>query len=491
MSAGETAGTWDDLVTASLVGTGRRTVPAWPPGLAVREGASPEERLLDAAAVGGALRRAGRVPARRADPLEQAGPDRRPAPPARAVQLLDLVLVQPPVGRRLLPALLRVWFDEAGRRGYRVHHGALPTLLTMATGDATLRPVVAPVLDERGRWLAGLRREWGWAAAGPLEPDDDPLDETSWARLPTPARVAALATRRHDDPARARDLLATTWASDPAPARAELLGIFAAGLSDDDEPFLEAALDDRSAKVREAARQLLDRLPTSARSRRLAALLRPLLSVDAGRVVVELPAAPDAAAVRDGLVPGPRGRSERAFWLGVLTRGAPLDVWTEATGLDAATVVATLDEPAASLELRQATLLRRDVAWARAHVAHGWEPALLVLLPGAERHDLVTARLARCTTMAELLQVVRLLDGPWTPSLSRDVVDRIRALLTSRNGPGPVDHGSLMEVLATRLHGDALPAVQSLAARDTPLHDPLHRVAHHLSLVPTILEAFA
>ncbi|MCW2813997.1 MAG: hypothetical protein JWN84_1452, partial [Nocardioides sp.] len=219
---------------------------------------------------------------------------------------------------------------------------------------------------------------------------------------------------------------------------------------------------------------------------RLAALLRPLVGVADGRVHVELPSAPDRAAVRDGLVPGPRGRSERAFWLGVLTRGAPLELWTEATGLDPVRVVATLDEPAASLELRVVTRLRRDLTWARAHVAHGWEPTLLPLLPDAERREVVAARLARCATLVELVEVVRLLDGPWTVEDSHRVLERIAVL-----PDGPADLDTLTLALATRLHPDVRPQLERLTARDTPLHDPLHRAAHFLSLVPTIQEAFA
>lgn len=479
---------WRDLTTAAVVGTGRRAVPDWPPGLTRRGDVAPEQRLLDAAAVGGALRRAGRTTGTRDEPLDAAPADRRPAASERAARLLDLVLVQPPVGRRLQPALLRVWADEAERRGVRVPHAGLVPLLTAATADRALRDAVVPVLDARGRWLAAQRPEWAWAVADDsagAEPVAD-VDPLAWAQRPTAQRVVSLAALRAHDPARGRELLATTWGSDPAAARAELLATLVTGLSDADEPVLEAALDDRGAAVRQTARDLLDRLPASGRARRLGALLRPLVGAVDGRVVVELPTVPDRAAVRDGLVPGPRGRSERAFWLGVLTRGAPLEVWTEATGLDPTRVVATLDEPAASLELRVATRLRGDLSWARAHVAHGWEPTLLGLLPADERREVVVDRVARSATLAELVDVVRLLDGPWSPEVSHQVLTRLVAL-----PDGSADTEALTLALATRLHPDARSQLEPLAARDTPLHDPLHRAAHFLSLVPTIQEAFA
>src|SRR5206468_3036992 len=102
-------------------------------------------------------------------------------------------------------------------------------------------------------------------------------DETTrrYATAGRADRLALLEAVRSSEPARGRDLLASTWARDPAADRAALVGLLAVSLSDDDEPFLEAALDDRSANVRQIAAELLARLPNSRRSARMAARLRP------------------------------------------------------------------------------------------------------------------------------------------------------------------------------------------------------------------------
>ena len=74
--------TWQDLVTASLIGTERAVVPALRiPGLpagAETAAEDPAAILLDWAAMATAARRAGRA-ANRAEPLPAAEPDRRPA----------------------------------------------------------------------------------------------------------------------------------------------------------------------------------------------------------------------------------------------------------------------------------------------------------------------------------------------------------------------------------------------------------------------------
>ena len=69
------------------------------------------------------------------------------------------------------------------------------------------------------------------------------------------------------------------WETDSAQDRALAVAALAVGLGPADEPFLERCLDDRAKGVREEAQRLLDRLPGSARAARMAARLRPLISV--------------------------------------------------------------------------------------------------------------------------------------------------------------------------------------------------------------------
>ncbi|WP_143219756.1 DUF5691 domain-containing protein [Actinomadura sp. CNU-125] len=83
-------------------------------------------------------------------------------------------------------------------------------------------------------------------------------------------RAAYLSRLRGTDPAAARALLRESWDREPAPDRAAFLGTFAWGLSLDDEPFLEAALDDRGKDVRQLAADLLARLPGTAYGERMA-----------------------------------------------------------------------------------------------------------------------------------------------------------------------------------------------------------------------------
>ncbi len=488
---------WEELSAAALVGTARRPVPpppVWPP--ASRPDASPEVALLDAAAVGSALRRAGAVPRLPATGPSTAGqepgpadPDDLPSPPARARQLLDLLLTQPPVGARLAPRAIEAWLREAARHGVRVHHGTLVPLLELATRSRELRGAVLPVLDRRGAWLAAANPAWRWAGAR-ASSVGDAVDRSAWAHLSTDRRAVQVRVLRATDPAGARTLVESTWGTDPGSARADLLTALEVGLSLADESLLERALDDRSTGVREVAYRLLDGLPDSGRAARLGAVLAPLLSTSGPlrrKVHVELPSAPGPAAVRDGLGAAPPGRSTRGRWMQRLAAGAPFHTWTRATGLDARVVVGTLEDEDALAGLRAAAVARRDATWARALLDRGWDPGLVRCLPPEEVMARVLARVASVTTAPDLLSTLRLAPRPWPEQMSATVVARLATVPRA-----PHQLPDLVAVLADGLHPSAGPAVARLAASgDGRPEDQLAQLAQYLSFVPTLAEAFS
>lgn len=481
---------WTDLAAASLVGTSRRQVPPLPgvlgPG---RPGAAREVALLDAAALGSALRRAG-VRAHEAAPVAAAADDERPPPPPRAVQLLELLLHQSPVGAALVPDLLRVWLDAAEDHGVRAPHHLVPELLTLATQQERLRTGVRRVVDARGAWLAAARPEWRWAVDDPgPAPVIGPVDPAAWARRPTDERVAQVVRLRGSDPAAARELVESTWAKDAAGDRVSLLSALRTGLGPADEPLLERALDDRSQKVREVAVPLLDGLPASARAARMAERLRPLLQSKGllrKQLEVELPLDPDEAGVRDGLTRPKRVGSVRGWWLQRLAAGAPLDVWTDATRADPEATWRQVTQQDARVGIVEAVLARGDADWATAVVADVWHPGLLALLPAARLETVATRQLAVAATLEQRVAVVSAVPGPWGPAFSRAVLEVLRAepeplVLVSR----------LTTTLAAGLDPAVRPALESWAATLAPgTRERVGRLCQYLALVPEIPEAF-
>jgi hypothetical protein len=285
-------------------------------------------------------------------------------------------------------------------------------------------------------------------------------------------------------------LVESTWDHDTASARRAHLEAIRIGLGPGDEVLLERALDDRAASVRELAAALLDGLPGSARAARMADRLRPLLE-HRGRLKrsleVALPDEPDTAAVRDGLTKPPRGRSTRGWWLERLAAGAPLTVWTEATGADPATTLSRLSDADALSGIRTAVRERHDSAWAAALLARAWEPTLLPALSPADREAALLARLA-AGEVGSVVAALGTLTTPWSARFSLHLLAALGA------AKAPALHVSpAMPHLLAGLHPDALGALESWLAQlrdDRHLANLLRNLLQFHSVKRSITEAF-
>ena len=337
---------WQDLVTASLIGTERAVVPAADipgepapadAGLADPDLAAaadlpsagshvdPAAVLLDRAALLTAARRAGRR-AGQADPLPPAEPDPRPPVSQAAADRLAGML------RGQNPELLAEWLAAAMARGLRPPHQLLPALLDRARRPGPAEPapsrlalprLVAEAGGPRARWLAALNPDWEYAATWLVMLSADPAsaarDQPGAAARDQPgaaARDQAGAAARDQAGAAARDP-AGAAARDPVGAEAWRLG--------------------RAAERRSYLAALLARDPAAAR---------------------ELVTGGWAAA----------GPGERAMFLAVL-----------AEGLEPA------DEPLLEAALDD-----------QAEEVRGWAAYLLARLPGAALGQRMAARARRC-----------------------------------------------------------------------------------------------
>ena len=370
--------TWQDLVTASLIGTERTSVPPTRiPGLPTLADVAedPAAILLDRAALLTAARRAGRPP-EHAELLPAAEPD--PAPvvsPAAALRLARMLGGE-------YPDLLTEWLKAAVTRGLKAPAQLLPALLDRARRvsptDPELRRLVAEAGGSRARWLAGLNPDWKFVTADTLTGDN------AWRLGDASQRRGYLAALRARDPDAARELIAGSWdaagaervmflsvlAGEPAASK----GQGSKGLSLADEPLLEAALGDRAEEVRGWAAYLLASLPGSALGQRMAERARRCLRLDQGirgtRLLASPPAECDAAMRRDGITPGPGpDRSQLAdrtrLMLEVLAR-TPLRTWTDEFRMTPAQITAVRSgdwAPVLFAGWSRAAIVQRDQDW--------------------------------------------------------------------------------------------------------------------------------
>jgi hypothetical protein len=343
-------------VTVATVGLSRRPLPQ-DPGDQPGAPGDQADALLEAAALHVAARRAGVLPVRGVVAPPPMEPDGSPELPPRAGQMLRQAMKD----SGLLADLLTVAADG----GYRVPAQLLPSLLDAASRTVALRPALRATLGSRGRWLAAHRADWGRVAdlsAGAGGAGNDAADDPrGWETGSRAERIAYLTALREHDPLAGRELLAAGWSRETAEERAQLLAVLSSGLSPADEEFLEAALDDRSAAVRSAARRLLARLPRSAfrlrTAARAAAVLR--LASDGRRRWLEatLPDSPPGPELaRDGILGSPPGTTvgARAWLLTQLIEAAQVEDWTRRLAMGAREIV--------SLEIRLAPDPGEDAA---------------------------------------------------------------------------------------------------------------------------------
>lgn len=478
---------WDDLAAAALLGTDRR--PADTTALPGRLGAAaaalppadPARALLGAAALATPYRRAGRrVATTAAPPTTPAAPEHvRCVPPAAAARLAHLLT---------LPdrELLRAWLRAAAGGGYRVPADVLPALLDLATRDRALGADVAPVLGERGRWLARQRPDWTrvlTAAAGGLREAVPSAAERAeqWEHGDAATRRSLFAALRTHDPAAARALLTASWRSEDGEDREAFLDALGTGLDDADEALLEQALDDRRKGVRERAVRLLGRLPGSAYNARMRARALAAVRVERrllrSRLVVTPPEACDRALVRDGVSATPPQGSgtavgPQAWWVQQLVAATPLSTWTELTGAAPAGVLDLPVDGGWGPVLLQAwtgaTLRSGDPAWAdalRTRVpATGRDlPSLIALLDPHRRAEAAADGLRRRgTPRARVDEVLALVPGPWPPALA-DAALAWLAAAPGRDADGV--QRERLRLLAHRLPPEAATHVRALAER--------------------------
>ena len=489
---------WDEVVSAALVGTERRRFDVAllagvvPPDQLEVDGA--EASVLAAAAVLASCRRAGRLPdAPRRPPGPAAPPDDRPVAPAVAVQVLELLLDGHVTVAGGNAALVGHWLAACAASGHRPPETLLVPLLLLGTATVDLRSTVAAVVGPRGAWLAGHNPAWSWTApVAPLADGGNDLD-ARFAIAGRAERAAVLDALRGSDPGRARALVASTWSSESAADRVALLEMLGAGLGDDDEPFLEDALDDRAASVRAAAARLLGRLPHSRRSARMAARARPLVRMEGRlrrRLAVDLPDEPDAAARRDGVDDRAEpGYGRRAWWLVQLVAGTPLAAWEEHLGTEPPEIVRLAAAETELLDgLARAVVAQGDRRWALALAARWPRPAVLAVLDAGDATAVAGRALAAgAVPDAALAALLEACAGPWPDEFSSRVVRHCRTMA----GRVPALVRPVLPVLARRLSPAVLQAVEEWISEDddeSAFRRDLRTVAHALTIRRTIDE---
>ncbi|MFI7447631.1 DUF5691 domain-containing protein [Nonomuraea sp. NPDC049714] len=422
---------WDDLASTALVGTDRRPYAG---------------DLLGSAAVEVVRRRAGWRPGRPGEPV-RAPDEEQEAVSRRAAERLVRILGGE--HERVLPE----WLSVAAGSGRRAPAYVLPELLHRGRRDASMRADLGVLAGRRGRWLAERNPVWAYLL-------EEPTGET-WELGSAADRRDHLRRLRAAEPGEARRLLESTWERETPDDRAVFVQVLAEGLSMDDEPFLEAALDDRRREVRQGAANLLTRLPGSRLSQRMAARARACLTVEPATITVEAPSSCDKAMERDGIRPkAPRGVGERAWWLQQVIARAPLQMWGESPGAMLRKKIPDWESEVKTAWVR-AAVLQREPAWARAMFACDPISDLLVALGPAEQQELAAGFTTEHDLDSQLIMVLGGVSPSWQETLATAVLRKIIQVATTQ----PWNLGELVRLAGERID----PAFADLAEDYSPV----------------------
>ncbi|MEV4217694.1 DUF5691 domain-containing protein [Nonomuraea sp. NPDC049725] len=410
---------------------------------------------------------------------EEQGVVGRPAPEKGQPVPMQQAAIGPPapeeeqavIGRAAAGRLVRImggeqrrllgeWLEAAAATGRRVPPAVLPELLEHGLSDRSIRAHIGRLAGRRGRWLAERAERWAYLL-------EEPTGET-WELGSAADRLAYLRRLRAAEPGEARRLLESTWERETPDDRAAFMAVMATGLSMDDEPFLEAALDDRRREVRQEAANLLTRLPGSRLAGRMAERARRCLTVGPAVIHVEAPEACDKAMERDGVrAKPPRGIGERAWWLQQVIARAPLSTWELPPHRMLRKRMPEWHDEVRAAWVR-AAVLQRDPEWARAMFA--WDPIadLLEALPPDEQQELAAGFVNDHDPDGQLIMVLGGVAPCWRERLATAVLRKIVRVAATQ----PWNLGELVRLAGERID----PALAALAEGFSPV-PPVQEVA--------------
>jgi hypothetical protein len=337
--------------------------------------------------------------------------------------------------------VLPEWLAAMNRAQKRVPEEQLPALLDHGRVELSLRRMIVAVAGRRGEWLSTQNPNWRYATR--IEEND------LWETGSREARLLLLEELRTIDPAKALELLATTWPQESAKDRVVFLEKFAIGMSSSDESFLNEAIHDRSVEVRRVARMLLAGLPNSDFSRRLRQLANQILSfkkplIGKARIEVTLPEDPiEWLKANDIEIDNPprnttQSVGPKAWALKEMISLIPVTHWNELWKKTPIEIIRAGDESewreSFALGFLAAARRDRDPAWIEALVfftaTDPKQPPLIELvayLPAARLEALSLNALK--SESAELHSALPLLlahRSAWSDQLSRAVVKSVK-----------------------------------------------------------------
>lgn len=292
----------------------------------------PERRLLRTVAGAKLRERAGWIPKIADGALpELCERDARELCSSQVAQHLTAIIRGDNLGTsRLLPE----WIDAATAMDVRIPPEMLPLMLDSANIFHRLRSHIGQFAGERGVWLTtiGHHEAWCWLVPQAFL--------HLWYEPQNIHRYGIIERLRFNDPAKARELIADVWETEPDRTRYSLLKTLDNQLSVDDEEFLESIFDDASPATQKIIVELLAKIPQSQFCQKMMRLGIEMLVLEAAvnglTAVMKYPEAIDDDLIRYGMY---EERINNKTLIKRVVKHIPPKFWCEQWAMNAGEVI--------------------------------------------------------------------------------------------------------------------------------------------------------
>lgn len=250
---------WQHIINTSMIGTDKKNITSadLPASLLVpaniifeNESSDKEEKFLQIASLLFNYRQSGVTPLKKEQAtISIATAEEKPFCNNKPQQVLKDILSEESI------PLLKFWLQQCNSKDQIVQPEMVATLFEIATTQKPLQSLITKCCGKRGEWLSQFNNAWNFSTAQ--------SSEELWQTGSPEQRRTVLKEIRDSDPATARDWVQQVWPQEDAATRTSFLEILENNISHDDINFLESISTDKSKKVKEAALDLLKKIPSS------------------------------------------------------------------------------------------------------------------------------------------------------------------------------------------------------------------------------------
>lgn len=480
--------TWNNLVNTALLGTGKKqaaadaVLPALQPVWETiqQQAVDEADAFLQLTALTDAWQQSGVQPLPRGEAsCADAPAEEKPYCNNAAARVLKDILAEENA------LLLEYWLLQCAAKQQLLPAEHLPAVLAYGENDKRLRIPLSECCGKRGLWLGDLNPAWQFTRSN--APGD--ADEL-WQHGTLEQRKKLLEEIRRTDAAKAREWLMQTWAQENAATRVELLARLQTNTSEEDLPWLQSLLQEKSQKVKDEALRLLKRIPGSAVVQLYWSVLQQAIRLQTEKTFlgllkstklnIALPAEIDEAVFKTGIekLSNNNKISDEAHILDQLVAATPPTCWEQHLGLQPEAILQLLQANDACKPYVHALLYaaRRfnDVRWILA-IAAGSEtfyPEMLEYLPAAQQDAYIVQYFNEHTDV--ILRLLGKLERKWTLEITRLVF-----AFTARQPY--VYNRNFYEQNIRHIHEGIVPELEKCAPEEQYSRKIWQQISHHIS----------